>query len=117
MDAPQRNATQRNATQFNRGAAVSHSPPSLESTATASEPATNCPPPSPLLAASHLHLCIPLCPLRIAWHAIDHALFTMQRMQRITGRFLTRTPNEADVEAMLKDFDDSKVMLEKVRLL
>lgn len=41
----------------------------------------------------------------------------MQRMQRITGRFLTRTPNEADVEAMLKDFDDSKVMLEKVRLL
>lgn len=41
----------------------------------------------------------------------------MQRMQRITGRFLTRTPNEADVEAMLKDFDDSKVMLEKVRVL
>lgn len=39
----------------------------------------------------------------------------MQRMQRITGRFLTRTPNEADVEAMLKDFEDSKVMLEKVR--
>jgi hypothetical protein len=38
----------------------------------------------------------------------------MQRMQRITGRFLTRTPNEADVEAMLKDFDDSKVMLEKL---
>lgn len=39
----------------------------------------------------------------------------MQRMQRFTGRFLTRTPNEADVEAMLKDFNDSKVMLEKVR--
>jgi len=39
----------------------------------------------------------------------------MQRMQRITGRFMTRTPNEADVEAMLKDFDDSKMMLEKVR--
>jgi RimJ/RimL family protein N-acetyltransferase len=39
----------------------------------------------------------------------------MQRMQRITGRFLTRTPNEADVEAMLKDFTDSQVMLEKVR--
>jgi hypothetical protein len=39
----------------------------------------------------------------------------MQRMQRITGRFLTRTPNEADVEAMLKDFNDSKTMLEKVR--
>ncbi|KAJ5056350.1 hypothetical protein J3E74DRAFT_410101 [Bipolaris maydis] len=38
----------------------------------------------------------------------------MQRMQRITGRFLTRTPNEADVEAMLKDFEDSKVMLEKL---
>lgn len=41
----------------------------------------------------------------------------MQRMQRITGRFLPRTPNEADVEAMLKDFSDSEVMLEKVRLL
>ena len=41
----------------------------------------------------------------------------MQRMQRITGRFLTRTPNEADVEAMLHDFNDSKSMLEKVRLL
>lgn len=39
----------------------------------------------------------------------------MQRVQRITGRFLTRTPNEADVDAMLKDFEDSKVMLEKVR--
>ncbi|KAI8941909.1 hypothetical protein NX059_000023 [Plenodomus lindquistii] len=38
----------------------------------------------------------------------------MQRVQRITGRFLTRTPNEADVEAMLKDFNDSKAMLEKV---
>ncbi|EUC45112.1 hypothetical protein COCMIDRAFT_96441 [Bipolaris oryzae ATCC 44560] len=38
----------------------------------------------------------------------------MQRMQRFTGRFLTRTPNEADVEAMLKDFEDSKVMLEKL---
>lgn len=41
----------------------------------------------------------------------------MQRMQRITGRFLTRTPNEADVEAMLHDFNDSKAMLEKVRML
>jgi hypothetical protein len=41
----------------------------------------------------------------------------MQRMQRLTGRFLTRTPNEADVEAMLKDFNDSKTMLEKVRPL
>ena len=41
----------------------------------------------------------------------------MQRMQRITGRFLPRTPNEADVEAMLKDFSDSQVMLEKVRVL
>ncbi|EDU42618.1 SH3 domain signaling protein [Pyrenophora tritici-repentis] len=38
----------------------------------------------------------------------------MQRMQRITGRFLPRTPNEADVEAMLKDFSDSQVMLEKL---
>ncbi|KAJ4363445.1 hypothetical protein N0V83_009738 [Neocucurbitaria cava] len=38
----------------------------------------------------------------------------MQRMQRITGRFLTRTPNEADVEAMLQDFNDSKTMLEKL---
>ncbi|CAN9260813.1 unnamed protein product [Alternaria sp. RS040] len=38
----------------------------------------------------------------------------MQRMQRITGRFLTRTPNEADVESMLKDFNDSKTMLEKL---
>ncbi len=41
----------------------------------------------------------------------------MQRMQRITGRFLTRTPNEADVGAMLQDFTDSKTMLEKVRRL
>ncbi|KAF1942792.1 hypothetical protein EJ02DRAFT_453884 [Clathrospora elynae] len=38
----------------------------------------------------------------------------MQRMQRITGRFLTRAPNEADVEAMLHDFNDSKAMLEKL---
>ncbi|KAL6705452.1 hypothetical protein ACN47E_006717 [Coniothyrium glycines] len=38
----------------------------------------------------------------------------MQRMQRITGRFLTRTPNEADVEAMLHDFNDSQAMLEKL---
>lgn len=38
----------------------------------------------------------------------------MQRVQRITGRFLPRTPNEADVDAMLKDFTDSKAMLEKV---
>jgi hypothetical protein len=42
----------------------------------------------------------------------------MQRMQRLTGRFMTnRVPNEADVEAMLKDFNDSKTMLEKVRPL
>ena len=40
---------------------------------------------------------------------------TMQRMQRLTGRFLTRTPNEADIEAMLRDFNDAEVMLTKVR--
>ena len=39
----------------------------------------------------------------------------MQRMQRLTGRFLTRTPNEADIEAMLRDFNDAEVMLTKVR--
>jgi hypothetical protein len=42
---------------------------------------------------------------------------TMQRMQRITGRFMPRTPNEADIEAMLNDFKDAEVMLEKVRSL
>jgi hypothetical protein len=41
--------------------------------------------------------------------------FTMQRAQRTFGRFLKRTPNEADVEAMLHDFNDSESMLEKVR--
>jgi hypothetical protein len=41
----------------------------------------------------------------------------MQRMQRITGRFMPRTPNEADIEAMLNDFKDAEVMLEKVRLV
>ena len=39
----------------------------------------------------------------------------MQRMQRKFGRFLPRTPNEADVDAMLRDFHDSEQMLEKVR--
>lgn len=43
--------------------------------------------------------------------------FTMQRAQRTFGRFLKRTPNEADVEAMLHDFNDSESMLEKVRTL
>lgn len=38
----------------------------------------------------------------------------MQRMQRKFGRFLPRTPNEADIEAMLRDFNDSDQMLEKV---
>jgi hypothetical protein len=38
----------------------------------------------------------------------------MQRAQRTFGRFLKRTPNEADVEAMLSDFNDSESMLEKV---
>ena len=42
---------------------------------------------------------------------------TMQRMQRLTGRFLPRTPNEADIEAMLRDFNDAEVMLTKVRRL
>jgi hypothetical protein len=41
----------------------------------------------------------------------------MQRMQRLTGRFLTRTPNEADIEAMLTDFKDAEIMLTKVCLL
>jgi hypothetical protein len=40
----------------------------------------------------------------------------MQRIQRKVGRFLPRTPNEADIEAMLSDFNDSDQMLEKVRL-
>jgi amphiphysin len=38
----------------------------------------------------------------------------MQRAQRTFGRFLKRSPNEADVEAMLTDFNDSESMLEKV---
>lgn len=38
----------------------------------------------------------------------------MQRMQRKFGRFLPRTPNEADVDAMLRDFHDSEQMLEKI---
>jgi hypothetical protein len=41
----------------------------------------------------------------------------MQRAQRTFGRFLKRTPNEADVEAMLSDFNDSEQMLEKVRFV
>ena len=40
----------------------------------------------------------------------------MQRVQRKLGRFLPRTPNEADVEGMLRDFADSDKMLEKVCL-
>jgi hypothetical protein len=39
----------------------------------------------------------------------------MQRVQRKMGRFLPRTPNEADIEAMLRDFNDSDQMLQKVR--
>ncbi|KAF2278023.1 SH3 domain signaling protein [Westerdykella ornata] len=38
----------------------------------------------------------------------------MQRLQRKVGRFLPRTPNEADIEAMLRDFNDSDQMLEKI---
>ncbi|KAF1917525.1 hypothetical protein BDU57DRAFT_471291 [Ampelomyces quisqualis] len=38
----------------------------------------------------------------------------MQRAQRTFGRFLKRAPNEADVDAMLNDFHDSKQMLEKL---
>lgn len=41
----------------------------------------------------------------------------MQRMQRLTGRFLPRTPNEADIEAMLRDFKDAETMLTKVSSL
>jgi len=43
----------------------------------------------------------------------------MQRMQRKFGRlpFMPRTPNEADIEAMLRDFNDSDQMLEKVSRL
>lgn len=41
----------------------------------------------------------------------------MQRAQRTFGRFLKRSPNEADVEAMLTDFNDSESMLEKVSAL
>ncbi|KAF2126274.1 hypothetical protein P153DRAFT_89275 [Dothidotthia symphoricarpi CBS 119687] len=38
----------------------------------------------------------------------------MQRVQRSIGRFLPRQPNEADIEAMLRDFNDSETMLEKL---
>ncbi|KAF2015403.1 hypothetical protein BU24DRAFT_441145 [Aaosphaeria arxii CBS 175.79] len=38
----------------------------------------------------------------------------MQRMQRKFGRFLPRTPNEADIASMLRDFEDSAEMLEKI---
>ncbi|KAF2678217.1 hypothetical protein K458DRAFT_423399 [Lentithecium fluviatile CBS 122367] len=40
----------------------------------------------------------------------------MQRMQRKMGRlpFMTRAPNEADIEAMLRDFNDSNEMLERI---
>lgn len=40
----------------------------------------------------------------------------MQKMQRKFGRlpFMARTPNEADIESMLRDFTDSDQMLEKV---
>ncbi|KAF1995470.1 hypothetical protein P154DRAFT_526277 [Amniculicola lignicola CBS 123094] len=38
----------------------------------------------------------------------------MQRLQRRIGRFMPRTPNEADIEAMLRDFKDSDQMLEKI---
>jgi hypothetical protein len=41
----------------------------------------------------------------------------MQRLQRKVGRFMpNRSPNEADIEAMLRDFNDSDQMLEKVSL-
>ncbi|KAJ4293982.1 hypothetical protein N0V90_007671 [Kalmusia sp. IMI 367209] len=40
----------------------------------------------------------------------------MQKMQRKFGRlpFMARTPNEADIESMLRDFNDSDQMLEKI---
>lgn len=40
----------------------------------------------------------------------------MQRMQRKFGRlpFMARSPNEADIEAMLRDFNDSDQMLKNV---
>ena len=39
----------------------------------------------------------------------------MQRIQRKVGRFMpNRAPNEADIESMLADFNDSDQMLEKV---
>ncbi|KAK7181633.1 sh3 domain signaling protein [Paraphaeosphaeria sporulosa] len=40
----------------------------------------------------------------------------MQRMQRKFGRlpFMARTPNEADIEAMLRDFNDSDQMLKNI---
>lgn len=41
----------------------------------------------------------------------------MQRMQRLTGRFMPRTPNEADIESMLCDFKDAETMLTKVCVL
>lgn len=40
----------------------------------------------------------------------------MQRIQRKVGRFMpNRTPNEADIDAMLRDFNDSDQMLLQVR--
>jgi hypothetical protein len=40
----------------------------------------------------------------------------MQRIQRKMGRIVPhRSPNEADIDAMLSDFNDSDQMLEKVR--
>ena len=39
----------------------------------------------------------------------------MQRVQRKIGRYMpNRAPNEADIESMLRDFNDSDAMLEKV---
>ncbi|ORY05162.1 hypothetical protein BCR34DRAFT_572174 [Clohesyomyces aquaticus] len=38
----------------------------------------------------------------------------MQRIQRKLGVFLPRVPNEADIESMLSDFNDSDQMLEKI---
>lgn len=39
----------------------------------------------------------------------------MQRLQRKVGKLMpNRAPNEADIEGMLRDFNDSEQMLEKV---
>ncbi|KAF2203504.1 hypothetical protein GQ43DRAFT_438755 [Delitschia confertaspora ATCC 74209] len=38
----------------------------------------------------------------------------MQRVQRKFGTFMKRTPNDADIESMLKDFTDSDQMLAKI---